>query len=138
MIRKLSYTVSAVAWAAFAQLAPPASAQSLPAGSDLLSPRLEAGPTTDAGIIDANELADINGEGIVIDSSLDIEDSAITVSELNATNTDNVIAGGLHTGDVNFAGDALRGFSGVGNFVVNTGAQSNLQGSINITIGTGR
>ena len=39
-------------------------------------------------------------------------------------------------GDVHFDDNALQGFNGVGNFVVNTGAQNTLQGAITINIMT--
>ncbi len=56
--------------------------------------------------------------------------------QLSATNTGNtVIADKVTNGDISFSGDALNGYSGVGNFVMNTGNNNNLQGSVSVTIG---
>ncbi len=40
------------------------------------------------------------------------------------------------SGAVNFSDNALSGFRGIGNFVVNTGANNTLQGAINISVVT--
>jgi hypothetical protein len=57
--------------------------------------------------------------------------------QLSATNSGNsVVASVMHTGDVAFSTSALTGFTGVGNFVVNTGNNSNLQGTISVNIVT--
>lgn len=53
---------------------------------------------------------------------------------LTATASGNSIAGDLLSGDVTFSDNALDNFSGVGNVVINTGANSNLQGSILVTV----
>ncbi|HVI30574.1 hypothetical protein [Phenylobacterium sp.] len=56
--------------------------------------------------------------------------------QLSATSSGNVVnAGSLTSGPVTFAADALDGFAGIGNFVINTGANNTLQGAINISIG---
>jgi hypothetical protein len=78
--------------------------------------------------VDAADLAEISG------GDVHVEDSIMSTQELTAVNSGNEIIGNVHAGDVNLSNDALRGFTGVGNFVVNTGAQSNLQGSITINI----
>ena len=52
------------------------------------------------------------------------------------TSGNSVIATTMHTGDVAFSTSALSGFAGVGNFVINTGNNSNLQGTINVSIVT--
>ena len=74
------------------------------------------------------ELGDISaGEGVTT--------NVISSQELTATNSVNTItAGTVQNGDINFSGNALTGFSGVGNFVTNTGNNNNLQGSISINI----
>ncbi|HEX2561655.1 hypothetical protein [Phenylobacterium sp.] len=53
---------------------------------------------------------------------------------LTATANGNSIGGDLLSGDVTFSDNALDNFSGVGNVVINTGANSNLQGSILVTV----
>lgn len=134
---KLSHSLPAIALLALASL-PAAAAAEDDAIANLLA-NAEPAAAVAAGEGDAVDVADlegINGEGLVIDNSFTAEDSVLSMSEMNATNSDNVIHGAVNAGDVSFDGDALRGFNGVGNFVINTGAQSNLQGSINITIVT--
>jgi hypothetical protein len=53
---------------------------------------------------------------------------------LTATNSGNTIGGDLISGDVSFSEAAMDGFNGVGNVVINTGANSNLQGNILVTV----
>ncbi|MET0338435.1 MAG: hypothetical protein ABW063_11840 [Caulobacter sp.] len=63
---------------------------------------------------------------------------ALSEQHLSATNTGNSVSGQtVISGEVNFGPGSLQNFNGVGNFVVNTGANNNLQGAINITIVTG-
>lgn len=83
------------------------------------------------------------GEALSLDEMGDISagDStfveALTRQQLNGTTTGNsVVANTVTSGDVNFSPSALSGFNGVGNFVVNTGANNTLQGAINISIVT--
>lgn len=129
MIRfKLSHTLPAIALLAIASAPAAALADdaigALLAGADTAAAEENAGLET----VDASDLADISG------GDVHVEDSIMSTQELTAINSDNEIIGNVHAGDVNLSNDALRGFSGVGNFVVNTGAQSNLQGSITINI----
>lgn len=61
----------------------------------------------------------------------------LTRQQLNGSTTGNTInAGSLTSGDISFSQDSLNGFSGVGNFVINTGANNTLQGAVNISIVT--
>lgn len=59
---------------------------------------------------------------------------AINNQALIAENTGNTINGDYTAGDVNFSDDAFSSFNGLGNIVVNTGAQSSLQAGMSITI----
>jgi len=64
-----------------------------------------------------------------------VEINTISDQDLNAVNSGNtIVANTLTNGDISFSAGALSGFSGVGNFVTNTGNNSNLQGSISVTI----
>ena len=64
-----------------------------------------------------------------------VEINTISDQDLSAVNSGNtVIANTLTNGDISFSPGALTGFSGIGNFVSNTGNNSNLQGSISVTI----
>lgn len=62
---------------------------------------------------------------------------AVTDQTLQATTTDNTIStagGAITNGPVTVQPNAFSGFSGIGNFVMNTGNQNNVQGSLNVTI----
>lgn len=60
---------------------------------------------------------------------------AVTNQDLNAVNTGNTInAGQVTTGDITLGSGALAGFSGVGNFLMNTGANNNLQSTMSVTV----
>jgi len=63
--------------------------------------------------------------------------AAITTQNLNATVTGNALtAGVVQSGAVNFGNSALNGFDGIGNFVINTGNNNVLQGSLSVTVMT--
>ena len=58
-----------------------------------------------------------------------------TSQTLSAVSTGNQInAGTVQSGNVNFANGAFSGFTGIGNFVVNTGNNNVLQGSLSVTV----
>lgn len=80
-----------------------------------------------AGVLATEDLKAISG-------GADIHAGILSNQELTATNSDNVIGGSVQSGDIQFSGQSLGGFSGIGNFVLNTGAQNNLQGSITINV----
>ena len=64
-----------------------------------------------------------------------VEINTLSDQDLSAVNSGNtIVANTLTNGDISFSAGALSGFSGVGNFVTNTGNNSNLQGSISVTI----
>jgi hypothetical protein len=59
----------------------------------------------------------------------------ITNQVLTATNTGNTVIGDtVGSGDVNIGADAFSGYSGLGNFVINTGHNNNLQASMNVSV----
>jgi hypothetical protein len=54
---------------------------------------------------------------------------------LTATNSGNSVTGEtVATGDINLGSDVFSGFNGIGNFVMNTGNNNNLQGSIGVVV----
>ena len=69
------------------------------------------------------------------------EDTTVNVrssQQLTATSSNNSItAGVIQNGNVDLSGNAMNGFSGVGNFVMNTGNNNVLQSNISVNIGTG-
>lgn len=104
----------------------PAFAQQAPAAPVAPSPAI-APSTLEPAPLAAEELDEISAEGTVT--------NIVTSQNLNATNSGNTItAGTVQNGDINFSGNALTGFSGVGNFVSNTGNNNNLQGSISVIV----
>lgn len=59
----------------------------------------------------------------------------LTNQNLEATVSGNSItAGVLTSGAVSFASNAFSGFNGIGNFVINTGNNNTLQGSLSVTV----
>jgi hypothetical protein len=58
--------------------------------------------------------------------------SSQTVTAVNAGNSIN--ADSVVTGNVNLQSGTFSGFTGVGNFVFNTGNNNNLQGTLSVTI----
>jgi hypothetical protein len=60
---------------------------------------------------------------------------AVTMQDLTASNSDNSLtAGSIVTGNISVPASAFSGYTGVGNFVFNTGNNNNVQGSLSITI----
>jgi len=60
---------------------------------------------------------------------------AITEQQLNAVNSGNSVnAEVVNSGQVNIGANAFSGYSGMGNFVINTGHNNNLQSSMNVSI----
>ncbi len=87
-------------------------------------------PTASAPALSADELAEASGgQGVTVD--------VMSRQQLTGSTSGNTVnAGTLTSGEVSFGPNALDGFNGVGNFVINTGANNTLQGAINITIVT--
>ena len=119
----IAFALSAYAAPALSQAAPDTAPAAVPVAP--VSANFEPEPMS------VDMLAAESGQGV--------SNTAMTEQQLNATNSGNsVIAGGaIQTGDVAFSTAALNGFAGIGNFVINTGNNSNLQGSISVNIVTG-
>ena len=79
------------------------------------------------GALSLEELADLRGgEAIVIQH---------TTQTLTAVNSGNSVNGDtIGSGAVNLGSGAFNGYDGIGNFVINTGHNNNLQGSISVSI----
>lgn len=84
--------------------------------------------TDSVALLSTDNLADISaGES---DQTL-----ALTNQSLTATSTGNMInANSVNAGDVNFGANVFSGFNGIGNFVINTGNNNVLQGSLSVTV----
>jgi hypothetical protein len=89
-----------------------------------------AGEPVDTPPLSLEEMGDLNGrQGVTVD--------VLTTQQLTGTTSGNTVtAGTINSGDVSFSEGALDGFNGVGNFVINTGANNTLQGAINISVVT--
>jgi hypothetical protein len=60
---------------------------------------------------------------------------ALTEQSLSAVNTGNTInAVNLTSGAISLSDSALSGFSGIGNVMMNTGANNNLQSTMSVTV----
>lgn len=59
---------------------------------------------------------------------------AINDQTFLSENTGNTINGDFTAGDVNLSDNSLSSFNGLGNIVINTGAQSALQAGLGVTI----
>jgi len=64
-----------------------------------------------------------------------VEVIVITDQTLTANNNGNTVIGDtVGSGQVNIGSNAFSGYSGLGNFVINTGHNNNLQSSMNVSI----
>lgn len=64
--------------------------------------------------------------------------NVLTNQQLTASNSGNSVnAQSVVNGAISLSGSALNGYSGVGNFVMNTGNNNNVQGSVSVTIASG-
>ena len=80
----------------------------------------------DDGSLGIDELADLRGGEVVIQR---------TTQTLTAVNAGNSVNGDtIGSGAVNLGSGAFNGYDGIGNFVINTGHNNNLQGSISVSI----
>lgn len=100
-------------------------AQPSPAASPAPAPPAVGGPTAIAD----DDLADLNGrEG-------GNQTTVMSEQDLVAVNNGNTItAGSVDSGRISIERGAFDGFTGIGNFVINSGHNNNLQGAITINI----
>ncbi len=87
-----------------------------------------ASPPAIGAPLNLEELAAISGgESVKV--------SVLSDQTLTATNRGNTInADVVQSGAVSFGAGAFDGFNGVGNFVINTGNNNNLQGSLSVNV----
>lgn len=79
----------------------------------------------------ALDLAELSTISAGADTHIDV----ITRQDLNAVNSGNSIsADSVGSGSINITSGALQGYNGVGNFVMNTGHNNNLQGTVSVTV----
>ena len=81
---------------------------------------------TEVAPVDEADLAALSGGAEMV---------AVTNQNLTALNTGNSVnAASVVNGQVSIDANAFSGFSGLGNFVINTGNNNNLQGSMSVNI----
>jgi hypothetical protein len=104
-------------------------------GMDSKGSTANAGPNTLAGAaaLTSSDLKDASGGK---NTTTNVLIGAVTDQSLAASNTGNTmtVGGDITNGSVSINPNAFSGFNGVGNFVMNTGNQNNVQGALNITI----
>jgi hypothetical protein len=84
-------------------------------------------------------MTDIDGTGDAIEDTglTDLrggESIVVGNQTLSAISNGNSIGGSYTAGNVNLSDNALSNFAGIGNVVINTGAQANLQAGMNLII----
>ncbi|MEP3226127.1 MAG: hypothetical protein ABJO01_09135 [Parasphingorhabdus sp.] len=99
----------------YAQASDPSAAPKTPAAT----PQQSASP-----LLSLDELKQLRGGAQV----------AINEQTFNAANSGNIIDGDYTAGDVTLSDNSLSSFNGLGNIVINTGAQSALQAGLGVTI----
>lgn len=98
------------------------------AAAELEQAKTETAPAAEE-VMSLEELGSYFGMGAEGDSVV------ITEETLQAINEDNIVAGDvIVTGDIILAHGGLSGFDGIGNFIMNTGHQNNLQSSMSVSI----
>jgi hypothetical protein len=108
-----------------APVAPPAPV--LPAPAPAADPAPHA-PAAGEPILSQDDLADLAGLG-------DAPVAVLTEQALTALNTGNTIrATDVGSGAISIGQNAFTGFDGIGNFVINSGHNNNLQSSLSVSI----
>jgi len=96
----------------------------------------EATPTASASPAPADETELLSLEDMdALAGGTGIEVVIDTGQVLTATNTGNSVTGDtVSSGQVNLGSGAFSGYDGIGNFVINTGHNNNLQSSMNVSV----
>jgi hypothetical protein len=94
------------------------------AASDAQAAEVQA---ADDGALSLEELGELRGGETIV-----IQDTTQTLTANNSGNSVNGDA--IGSGAVNLGANAFNGYDGIGNFVINTGHNNNLQGSISVSI----
>lgn len=78
----------------------------------------------DPSVLSLDELAEMRGG----------EQTAVSQQNFISDNSGGTIGGDFTAGDVSISDNALSNFNGLGNIVINTGAQSTLQAALGVSI----
>lgn len=83
---------------------------------------------TEAELLTSEDMQDLAGG-----TALDVD--VITEGTLDAVNSGNSVNGDVvGSGQIDIGANAFAGYSGLGNFVINSGHNNNLQSSMNVSI----
>jgi hypothetical protein len=89
-----------------------------------------AEPSTQAAIADPVDLAQMSGGQAPSSSTI-----ALTEQDLTAVNSGNhITADTFTTGSISLRDNAFANFNGVGNVIMNTGANNNIQSTLSVTV----
>lgn len=109
------------------------------------APTIEAGAPTERipSAVDTSDPSGIEpekldaGELSTLRAGDDTSVYVITDQTLTAVNSGNSVVGDVvGSGAISLSENAFSGYNGIGNFVINTGHNNNLQGSISVSIAT--
>lgn len=81
-------------------------------------------PADEDATLSDGDLDDLRGGDAIV----------VGTQTLTAINSGTVFTGNYTAGNINISDNALSNFNGLGNLVINTGAQNNLQSAMNVTI----
>ncbi len=84
----------------------------------------DAAKPKELSIVSLDELAEMRGG----------EQTAVSQQNFISDNSGGTIGGDFTAGDVSISDNALSNFNGLGNIVINTGAQSSLQAGLGVSI----
>jgi hypothetical protein len=87
-----------------------------------------------AAPISAADLSAVAGAGDTSINSNNIYNGPVSDQELSATVTNNSMINSITNGVLSIGPSAFQGFSGIGNFVLNTGSLSSLQGAVIVNV----
>lgn len=95
--------------------------------SSTAAPDLHQAPVSDS------DLGNMSGGTETMPTALN---EVLTGQNLTATNTGNTVSAGnnVESGDIYLGPNSFQGFGGIGNFVMNTGHNNNLLGSLSVAI----
>ena len=109
------------------------------AAGDLASQQAPDPATATAFLAAADESVISSDEMESLAGGTGIGPAVITAQNLNAINTGNTVSGVVvGSGEINIDSSAFSNFNGVGNFVLNTGHNNNLQSSLSVSIVLGQ
>jgi hypothetical protein len=95
---------------------------------DALPASASPAPADETELLSLDDMEALSG-GSAIEVVID------TGQVLTATNTGNSVTGDtVGSGQVNIGSGAFSGYDGIGNFVINTGHNNNLQSSMNVSV----